>query len=201
MEKQQAELEISAIKQIMEDSRKIVATDGRAYIIWGILVVIGILGTYMLIHQTLFGYIGWLWITAIGLGWIYTFISNLRKTAQNHVHTFAGKILGAVWVSCGIAMTLIGFAGTATGAIGGYTISPMMSIVLGVAYFVTGIVYGLPWVRNLSIGWWIGALVTFIWTGRNSLLVFALMMTAFQIIPGIILYSKFKKQYRAGTNG
>jgi len=201
MEKQQAELEISMIKQIMEDSKKIVVEDGKGYITWGILVVIGMLGTYFLILDRLFSYIGWLWIATIGLGWIYTFASSFRKNPEKKVRTFAGKILGAVWVSCGIAMTMVGFVGTASGAIGAYTISPMMAVILGIAYFVTGIVYGLPWVRNLAIGWWIGAIVTFFWSGMNSLLAFAAMMIAFQIIPGIILYSKFKKEYRINVNG
>lgn len=201
MEKQQAELEINIIKQIMEDSKKIAIDDGKAYIIWGVLVVIGLLGTYFLIFEKIFNYIGWLWIAVIGLGWIYTFIANFRKNPEKKVRTFAGKILGAVWVSCGIAMTMVGFVGTASGAIGAYTISPLMSVILGIAYFVTGIVYGQPWVRNLAIGWWLGAIVTFIWSGMNSLLVFAAMMTALQIIPGIIFYSKFKKEYQAKLNG
>jgi hypothetical protein len=198
MEKQKAELEISMIKQIMDDSKKIVVDDGKGYIIWGVLIVIGLLGTYFLILSKLYNYIGWLWIVSIGAGWIYTILVNAFKDHKKKARTFAGKILGALWFSCGISMTLLGFVGTGTGSYGAYTISPLMAVVLGVAYFVTGVIYGLPWVRNLSIGWWIGAVVTFIWTGMYSLLVFAAMMIVLQIIPGIILYSKFKKEYRAG---
>ncbi len=170
MEKQQAELEINMIKQIMDDSRKIVVDDGKGYIIWGILIVIGLLGTYFLILEKLSNYIGWVWLGSIGLGWIYTLLKHFRKTYRKRVQTFAGKILGAVWLSCGIAMTMIGFVGTGTGAIGAYSISPMMSVILGVAYFVSGIVYGQPWIKNLAYGWWAGAIATFILTGRESLI-------------------------------
>lgn len=198
MEKHNAELEISMIKQIMDDSKKIVVDDGKGYIIWGVLIVIGLLGTYFLILSRLYSYIGWLWITSIGAGWIYTIIVNAVKGHKKKVRTFAGKILGALWFSCGISMTIVGFVGTGTGSYGAYIISPLMAVILGVAYFVTGFIYGMAWVRNLAVGWWIGAIVTFIWTGMYSLLVFAGMMIALQIIPGIIMYSKFKKEYQAG---
>lgn len=201
MEKQQAEIEINMIKQIMDDSKKIVVDDGKGYIIWGILIVIGLLGTYFLILSKLYNYIGWLWFAAIGSGWIYTLIVHAVKDHKKKVRTFAGKILGALWFSCGITMTIVGFIGTGSGSYSAYIISPLMAVILGIAYFVTGVIYGLSWLRNLAIAWWIGGIVTFIWTGMYSLLVFAGMMIALQIIPGIILYSKFKKEYRTNLNG
>jgi hypothetical protein len=201
MEKQKAELEISMIKQIMDDSKKIVVDDGKGYIIWGILIVIGLLGTYFSILSKHYYYIGWLWIISIGIGWVYTIIVHAVKDHKKKVKTFAGKILGALWFSCGVAMTIVGFVGAGSNSYGPYTISPLMAVILGIAYFVTGVIYGQPWVRNLSIGWWIGAVVIFIWKDMNSLLVFAGMMIMFQIIPGIILYTKFKKEYLANLNG
>jgi hypothetical protein len=74
MEKQQAESEISMIKKIMDDSRKIVIDDGKGYIIWGILIVIGLFGTYFSVLYKVYHYIMWLWIAVIGAGWIYTII-------------------------------------------------------------------------------------------------------------------------------
>jgi hypothetical protein len=201
MEKQQAELEINMIKQIIDDSKKIVVDDGKGFIIWGVLIVIGLLGTYFFIPLRLYEYISLLWIAVIGIGWVYTIIIHAVKDHKKKVKTFAGKILGALWFSCGVSMTIVGFVGTGTGSYGAYTISPLMSVILGIAYFVTGIIYGRAWVRNLAIGWWIGAIVTFIWTGMYSLLVFAVMMIALQVIPGIILYSKFKNEYQANLNG
>jgi hypothetical protein len=201
MEKQQAELEINMIKKIMEDSRKIVIDDGMGYIIWGILIVIGLLGTYFSILFREYNYIMWLWIAAIGAGWVYTIIVHAKRGHREKVKTFAGKILGALWFSSGVAMTIVGFIGAGSGSFGPYTISPLMSVILGTAYFVTGVIYGQNWLRNLSIGWWLGAIITFIWTGMNSLLIFAFMMIVLQIIPGIILFKKFKKEFQANLNG
>lgn len=201
MEKQQAELEINMIKKIMEDSRKIVVNDGLGFIIWGVLVLIGLLSTYYIILSKQYAYSLWVWVVLIGGGWAYTFIYYWKKERKQKVKTLAGKILGGLWISAGVAMSLIGFAGSLTGFIGGYQISPLLSVILGIAYFVSGIVYGQLWIRNLSIGWWAGAVVMFIWPGLHTLLIFAGMMAFLQIIPGIVLYSKFKKEYQPINNG
>jgi hypothetical protein len=201
MEKQQAELEINMIKKIMEDSRRIVIDDGVGYIIWGVLVMAGLIATYAAIISHNYQYIPWAWIILMGGGWIYTIIINVKKERRRKIRTFAGKILGGLWISSGIAMTIIGFAGPGTGAISGYAVSPMISIVLGVAYFVSGIVYSQPWIRNLAIGWWAGAVLMLLWPGSYTLLVFAAMMALLQVLPGIILYHKFKKEYKPNKNG
>jgi hypothetical protein len=201
MEKSQAELEIALIKKIMNDSRQTVCESGRDYVIWGILVLIGLIGTYFSIVWKMFNYIGWIWIVTIGGGWIFAIVSHWRQESKVKVRTFARKILAMLWISSGIAMTLIGFVATVTRAIAPYSISPMISVVLGIAYAVSGIVYGNRWIRNLSIGWWLGAVVMFIWPGIHTLLIFAAMMILFQIVPGALLYLKWKKELQPAANG
>lgn len=201
MEKQQAELEISMIKKIMEDSRKIVIDDGIGYIIWGVLIMIGLFSTYFIILFKQYTYVFWPWIIIIAGGWTYSFIYYWKKESIGKVKTFTGKILGGLWLAAGISMCLIGFGGPIFHAIGGLTVSPLMSVILGIAYYVSGIVYAKAWIRNLAIGWWAGALLMFIFPGLHTLLIFAGMMAVLQIIPGIILYIKFKKEYQPETNG
>ena len=196
MDTKQAELEITLIKKIMQDSRKIIVFDGKGFIIWGVLVLIGLIGTYISITMEISYYVGWLWLTVIGTGWIYSLVTYWIIGSKVRVHTLAGKILGGVWLSCGIAITLIGFLGTYSGALRGWGISPMMSIILGVAYFMSGLIYGHPWVKYLSFGWWGGAVVMFLFPGLHILLIFAAMMIMFQIVPGIILYIKWKKELK-----
>lgn len=93
-------------------------------------------------------------------------------------------------------MTLIGFLGMYSGALKAWGISPMMSSVLGIAYFISGIVYGDSWIKYLSLGWWGGAVVMFLLPSLHILLVFAAMMILFQIVPGIIFYIKWKNELK-----
>ena len=52
MEKNQAELELSVIKKIMEDSRNVVMDNGIHYIFWGIIVTAALLVNYIMLLTT-----------------------------------------------------------------------------------------------------------------------------------------------------
>lgn len=201
MDTKQAELEIALIKKIMEDSRRIVAGNGMEFILWGVAVLVGVLGTYVSIALEKFNNIWWIWVLCIGFGWIYSIALHWHDSSKVSGNTLAGKIISAVWISCGIAMSLIGFLATLTGAIVAWSISPMISVVMGIGYFVSGIIYGQRWIWNLSFGWWLGSIIMFIWPGSHTLLIFALMIILFEIVPGFILYYRSKKEVSSVTNG
>ena len=194
MDERQALDEISYIKHIIQDSRKAFVDNGIGYIIWGIIIVIGILSSYYMTINRIENNYGLNWIILISLGWIFSFVFAKRKKREFKTSTFAGKILAAVWFSSGVAMTLIGFVGTTSGAVHGVFISPIISVILGIAFFISGFIYGSKWISLLSIGWWAGAILMFYWPGVQVFLIMSFMMILFQIIPGIILYQKAKKE-------
>ncbi|MGA2668089.1 MAG: hypothetical protein ABSF32_04135 [Ignavibacteria bacterium] len=195
MELKQAESEIAVIKKIMEDSKRIAVNDGKDFIIWGTLVFTGLIGTYLFILWNIEVYIGWLWCAVILIGWIFSIKMHSRAKKSCNARTFAGKILGALWVSSGIGMSLIGFIAGAGSTISMWAICPLISIILGIAYYVSGIIYGYSWINYISLGWWAGAVVMFIFPGIYTLLLFALMMAMLQILPGMIFYLRWKRQY------
>ncbi|HMS33242.1 MAG TPA: hypothetical protein PKC91_04075, partial [Ignavibacteria bacterium] len=62
METKQAELELSLIKKMMDDSRKISLDNGWHFIYWGSLVTTALLLNYLLIiFHGKQEYIGWMW--------------------------------------------------------------------------------------------------------------------------------------------
>ena len=176
----------------MDDSRRIISDDGKGFVFWGVLITIGLLATYFSVIYK-WHYLNWFWPALIGFGWIYTIIAAARKEKRVKTRTLAGKIMTAVWIGCGVAMTIIGFAGTITGAYGVWLISPLISIVLGVGYMATGVISGKTWISLLSIGWWAGAVIMLFMYNLETLLVMAAMMILFQTIPGIMLYAESEK--------
>lgn len=194
----QAELELSEIKKIMEESRRIMVDDGLGFIIWGSLVAAGLISSYL----SVLGYLAWnitsyAWIALIGSGWIITIIQVRKEKKERRAITFAGKVAGAIWGSAGVTMTIIGFVGSYTGLVKGMGISPLMACVLAAAFFVSGVIYNDKTFRYLSIGWWAGALVMFFWHSPHTLLLFALMIIFMQVLPGFIMYKKWKKEIKA----
>jgi len=192
-----AQQELAFIKKIMNDSRKILIDDGKGFIFWGILVTIGLLLTYLAILGKWKASMGLMWPGLITFGWIYTIVTEIRRERKRRTKTFAGKIMGGLWFSVGISATILGFVGTYTGAYHGVHISPLISIVLGIGYLLSGLLYGKTWISMLSIGWWAGAILMLFMQNVETILVMIGMMLFFQIIPGFILYKEFKNGTRA----
>ena len=187
--------ELVFIKKIIQDSRRKVIENGMGFIIWGILVLLGLLSTYYMIVNKIPQNVPWNWIILIGVGWLYTFFEVRKVKKKKLPSSFAEKIISALWFSSGISMTLFGFIAPLSGAVNGVFISPMISVVLGIAYFVSGFLYDYKWISLLAFGWWAGAIIMFFYPGMQVFLIMSLMLILLQIVPGIILYIKFRKEF------
>ena len=201
METKQAELELTVIKKIMEDSRRINLDNGIHYIFWGVLVTFALIINYiLLITKTNMNYIGLIWFVLMISGAIIDGIIGRRQNKKAKVHTYAGNILGALWIASGIAMFMFGFLGTVTKAYNPIFISPIISVSLGVSFFTSGAIQQINWLRNIAFGWWIGAVFMFIFPSVHTLLIFAIMLICLQVIPGIILNKKSKEYISEDEN-
>jgi len=73
-----AQQELAFIKKVMEDSRRIICNNGQSFILWGILISVGMLVTYLKIAQNWDVSLGWFWPALIAFGWIITFVMEIR---------------------------------------------------------------------------------------------------------------------------
>ena len=189
-----AQQELAFIKKVMADSRQIIIDDGKGFIFWGILIAFGLFITYLANAGEWEFPLGWFWPALIAIGWIVTFIIEIRAEKKRSTKTLAGKIMGALWIGCGVAMTILGFIGSITDAYSGIFINPIIAVVLGIGYLVSGVLQGKTWVSLLSLGWWAGAILMFYLHNLETLLIMVAMMILLQTIPGIILYRESKKE-------
>lgn len=180
------------IKQIMTDTRRAIDDKGIVAIVWGIMIALGQVGNFILVRTHADGvYYLWMWGAIIGSAWLGTIIDS-RKNYSRSANTFAEKILSALWISFGVTMTIIGFAGSMSGLIHGMAINPLVATILGGIYFVAGLLYGKKWFRSLAFGWWSGAIVMFFYHSEITFLIMGAMMILFQTLPGILFYQSYK---------
>lgn len=188
------ETELMIIRKIMEDSRNIIIDNGIHYIFWGVLVTSALILNYIIIIFRFYPeYIGLMWFILMVSGAIADGLIERRNEKKRKVNTFAGKLLGTLWSASGLCMFIFGFIGVITGSYSPFIISPIISVVLGAAYFISGAIQQVKWIQALLAGWWGGALYMFMFPGRETLLIFAVMVITFQVVPGIVLYRKWKK--------
>ncbi len=186
--------DIAFLRQVVEDSRRVVIDNGVHLLAWGVLVVIGMIFTYISEHFKLNLPILWNWIVLISLGWILTIWDGWIKMTRARTRTFVQKVLASLWFGLGIVMTLVGFIGPATGAISTWGTIPLFSLILGAGLFATGTVHQERLRGFAAVGWWIGGIFTMLFPGDYEILLFAGMMIAFQILPGVVLYRKWKRE-------
>ncbi len=195
--KTKAEEEISVIKQLMEDSRKAVVENGWHYIYWGSIVTAAIIVNYLMIVYNVSMYAqGMLWFFSMPGAAIIEGIIERKLKKHEKVKTFAGKLINSLWTGAGVCMFILGFAGSLSGAYSAVTIFPLISIVLGAAYFISGVIQQVKWLSALSVFWWSGAVVLLLLPGMHSMLIFAGMLVCFQIVPGVLLFVNSKKELK-----
>lgn len=186
--------DLEFIKKVVSDSRNIVKENGINFIIWGILIIVGLTVTYF--DTVLSGdqYSGETWIIVVSAGWIYSLVEWWKHRKIQRTITFAGKILGSTWLSTGIAMMILGFVAPSFSAYHGVFISPVLATVLGIAFYITSIIYDSKMMQYLVPFWWIGAVVMFVFPGVHTIIIMAGMMLFLQVLPGIIFYRKYNAE-------
>lgn len=185
--------ELLFIKKVIQDSRRIVVDDGMGFIVWGILVTIGMIcGYFKFLLNLQFDYV-WAWVIIISAGWIYSFFAFYKRKARK-TRSYVGRIIGCLWFSFGISMTVVGFGGYYTHAIYGEQISSIIAVLLGAAYYLSSVIYEWKWFKLIGLLWWAGGFILFHMRGFEQFLIMAGLLTFGQVLPGIILYIKSKKQ-------
>jgi len=197
METQQVQSEISVIKKIMEDSRRINVNNGIHFIFWGILVTVCLIINYgLLLTKTAVPYVGLIWFIAMTAGGIIDGWLGRRQQNKSPAITFTGKLLGSLWFASGIAMFIYGFVGIVSKAYNPIFICPIIAVSLGISYFTSGAIQQVKWLQYIAVCWWVGGILLFIFPTIHTLLFFAIMVILLQIIPGIILMKKAKQEIK-----
>ncbi|HEX7047714.1 MAG TPA: hypothetical protein VF275_09120 [Gammaproteobacteria bacterium] len=181
-----ARADLAYIRQLMEDTRHATGVSGGYFIVWGVVIGLGLIATWARIAEywTVPPFAAW--TVCLALGGIGTFFL-VRREQREPVEAPAGKLIGTVWMSMGITMLIIFFIGVGSGNLGAEHMSALSSALVGGAVFLTGTLSGLNWLRNLAFGWWGGAVVMFAWPGLYVLLLMGVMLLALYVVPGIVL--------------
>ena len=180
----QAELEIAVIKKIMVDSRKAVYETSKQGVFWTMVMAPAILVNYLMF---IFGfgleYSGLLWIAAVVIGIIGSLIIARKEKRTVRVKTFAGKLLTTIGLATGGVNIIFSIAAAAAGAFDLLYLVSVDSVVLGMAFYVIGVIQQLKTLRILSFIWWAGAVFFFAFPGIHCLLFLAVMLIVTVWLP------------------
>ena len=195
MSTKQLESEISFIKKVMEDSRRASLDNGKYYILWGVLIGIASIATYIGgVRNWDESFINWVWMNCIILGWGFSIFFGWKDRKKERNATLAGRITMHAWIGAGITMGILAVMGIGTHSIPYAAICPIIASVLGGANYLSSRIQRSGLLLAVAIGWWVGAGVMFLMTGIDILLVYGILLILFSLVPGVVLYIKWKKE-------
>lgn len=180
------------IQKMIENSRMKLAENGFHLLVWGYLIIVASILQYLSIVFRLYVEKSWIiWIVAtiiaLSIGFIYEKnrkdISKIKKNKVNNV-------INNVWQSFGISAFLVMLFCIKFEI---YNVTILILISLGAASFVSGKILEFKPLIFGGIIFWIGC-VACLFLREESLLVNALLMFLGFIIPGNILWKRYKKE-------
>jgi len=190
----QLQQEISIIKEMIDKTRKSTAESGHLLIYFGIFsalatIVIGVLGIYEL-NQYIMPVIIILTVTNGFIG----FLIGAKSDENGKVNTYPKTIFWHIWMACGFAALIIVFIFPFLNLYPFHAVPILVSLVMGIAVFITGTIFELKFVQWSSLAWWIGACIMAIVEGPSKILTMVAIIVIGWIVPGLLLNKQYKKR-------
>jgi hypothetical protein len=194
MNDMQAKDEIRLIQEMIERTKKITAGSWMFFLVWGIVVILGIGGMYALVFIEEFSWIWLNWVVFMGIGVIFSIVYGKKLEQLEGARTYANITTGHVCFACGMAFILVGFIFPLLKLYSWGLISVLTSMVAGILVFTLGGIFEWNLLKWCGVIWWLGAVgMIFIHENYRALLVIPLLLIGY-IMPALVLRSMYQKQ-------
>lgn len=186
--------ELAWIRSLMDQSQAFLCGTWRHQLLWGVVGTVGLAGSWNAVRVGRFTDIPWIWLVALGLGWVSSMRVARHQATHAAVRSVAARAFGGIWLALGVSLTLLGAATIVFGAIDPPALSGIVAIIFGAGYFASGFTAGLRWIQAVGVAWWIGGAALLIWRGPDAMLVLAGMTLLLEVGPALRLRSIEREQ-------
>ncbi len=194
MDKKEAEKSLEEIKKHLRETDEELRKTGiwavDIQFLWGVLALAGLGLTIYLHDRALYNLIWLNWACIMAVGSFFGYRIAKRIARMTGITSFAGKLIGMVWVGITISIMLAMFILWLTE----YTdfFESVIALFIGVGFFVEAFV---SW-REFTIAailCWIGAVIVALFPGFANL-TFTVLVFATMIVPGIVVKIRFREK-------
>jgi hypothetical protein len=194
MNDMQAKDEIRLIQEMIERTKKITAGSWMFFLVWGIVVILGIGGMYALVSIEEFSWIWLNWIVFVGIGVVFSIVYGKKLEKLEGARTYANITTGHICFACGMAFILVGFIFPLLKLYSWGLIPVLISAVAGILVFTLGGIFEWNLLKWCGVIWWLGAVgMIFVHENYRALLVIPLLLIGY-IMPALVLRSMYQKQ-------
>lgn len=179
--------DLAAIRSLMMSSQRLVRGTWSHQLIWGCLVTVGLVSTWLIERTGRFDLLTGIWIAVLVAGWTFSVVRSRGVESAPPARNVATRAFGGIWIGLGVTLTILGLATIPTGAVAPDGLPGVIATVLGAGYFASGFLAGIWWMSAVGVGWWVGGGLLLIWQGSHALLVLAALTVALEILPALAL--------------
>ncbi|WP_341938587.1 hypothetical protein [Marinimicrobium sp. C2-29] len=193
-----AQEDLAYIRDLMDDTRRAAGLSGGYFVLWGLVVGIGLLVTWLQVIGLLPYRPLLTWGPCLALGILGHFILAWRdkhRPAQSR----AGRLVGTVWLALGVTQLIFFVASLGFNTLPGIYMPGIVSSLLGSGIFITGVLAGIPWLRWVGVAWWLGAFSMFAWPGDHVSLLMGALLLVLYVVPGLVLIRQQRAPAASGV--
>ncbi|MEI9958064.1 MAG: hypothetical protein WDM90_17570 [Ferruginibacter sp.] len=184
---------LKLINEMIGKAKRSYITTGAASMVWGILIVIcSLLTWYQVYTKTDFGFDVWLLVFLALIPQIY--FSLIEKKKKNFV-SHDEKTMTVVWTTFAICVFILSFYNGKFGDNNG-KVTALFMMLYGIPTFITGGIFNFKPMILGGIICWVLAVVSMYTDMATDMLFMAACGLFAWLIPGIILWNRYKKQQR-----
>jgi len=197
-EVQRALDDLRVVRDMIERTRRTTMESGFLFIWWGFLSLVGVGLHYIFVSREWFGQIGFIWSLFLVIGYLGTYL-HLRNKHRTGARSYIDRLIGTTWCACGISVILLTFVAPALKVYDWNFIPPMVTIILAVGIYISGMLYEWRGLQSIAFLWWAGSIFMFIFNDSN-LLIMGGLIGGVMVAIGIAARARFQK-YQSSARG
>jgi hypothetical protein len=187
MDKKEAEKSLEEIKKHLreteEDMKKMGGCAVEIHFLWGVFALIGLALSEFFHARGMYNMIWISWICIVGICSFFAYGIAKRITNMTGITSFAGKLIGMVWVGITVSIVLAMLILWATEYI--HFLESVIALFIGLGFFVEAYVTWREYIAA-AVLCWIGAVIVGFFPDLVNL-VFSLLIFVTMILPAIVV--------------
>lgn len=88
--------DLAMIRRLMEQSQGVIRGGAGHYLLWGVLITVGLLATWADVRGLVAVDSAWIWPVTIGAGWLGSIWIGYRQDRAARVTTTAGRVMSGI---------------------------------------------------------------------------------------------------------
>ena len=182
--------DLALIRRLMQGAREAEVDHSGHLILWGFLQATAGMLAYLVRQGAFHVSISVIWAVAVGIGFAGSWLLARRLKKSAPVNSLVNRVLAAIWVGCGLSLTLVGFLGPGPGSLPSPVTPGVKSIIIGCAFFASAPLFNRTAYWALAAVWWILGSALLVRPSLGSNLVFVCAPILFMLVPGLVLRAR-----------